>query len=179
LGTTEWGCVLDEGGGRIRSGTALASGFVEDDGSGSGHVEGADAAGHGDAEEMIAGAANEIVEAGAFAAEDDDEIAGEIELVVSGRAALGNSRIQADNPEIATLELFEGSNEVDDTGDAEVLGGSGAGFDGSRAERSGAALGEEDAIDAGAIGDAKKRTEVLRIFNTVEREEETCGGIAG
>jgi hypothetical protein len=52
---------------------------------------------------MVAGAADEIVEAGAFAAEDDDEIAGEIELIVCRRAAF----VEADDPEVAALELFE------------------------------------------------------------------------
>jgi hypothetical protein len=166
---------LDEPGGRISTGAALASGLVEDNGSGGGDVERADAAGHGDAEEMIAGAANEIVEAGTFAAEDDDEIAGEIESVVGDGAAL----VEPHDPEIVTLELFEGANEVDDAGDAEVLDCSGAGFDGSRAEWSGAALGEQDAVDAGAIGDAKKSAEVLRVFNAVEREDEAGWRFAG
>ena len=125
-------------------------------------------------EEMIAGAADEIVQACAFAAEDDDEIAGEIELVVGGGAAF----VETDDPEITALEFFEGSNEVDDAGDAEMLGGSGTGFDGGGAEWSGAALGEEDAVDTRAIGDAKKSAEILRVFNAVEREEEAGGRFA-
>jgi hypothetical protein len=52
---------------------------------------------------MVAGAAHEIVETGAFAAKDDDEIAGEIELVVWGGAAF----VETNDPEIAALELFE------------------------------------------------------------------------
>ena len=124
---------------------------------------------------MIAGAAHEIVEAGAFASEDDDEIAGEIELVVCRRAAF----VETDDPEIVALEFFKSADEVDDTGDAEVLGGAGAGFDGDGAQGGGAALGEKDAIDARAIGDAKKSAEVLRVFNAVEREEEPGGSFAG
>jgi hypothetical protein len=58
-----------------------------------------------------------------------------------------------------------------------VLDGSGAGFDGDRAEWSGAALCEEDAVDAGTVGDAKKGAEILRVFNPVEREDKTSGGI--
>jgi hypothetical protein len=166
---------LDELGGGIGSGAALASGLVEDNGSGGGDVEGTDAAGHGNTEEMIAGAANEIVEAGALAAKDDDEITGEIELIVFGRAAF----VETDDPEIAALEFFKGANEIDDAGDTEVLCGSGAGFDGGGAEGSGAALGEEDAVDAGAIGDAKKSAEILRVFNAVECEDEASGGFAG
>jgi hypothetical protein len=123
---------------------------------------------------MIAGATDEIVKPGAFASENDDEIAGEIELIVSGGAAF----VETDDPEIVALELFKGANEIDDAGDAEVLGSARTGFDGSGAKWSGAALGEEDAIDTGAIGDAKKSSEVLRIFNAVEREDEAGGGVA-
>ena len=155
-----------------RSSAALAGGFVEDDGTGGGDVERADAAGHGNAEQVVAGAADKIVEARAFAAEDDDEIAGEVELVVVGWAAL----VETDDPEVVLLEVFEGADEVDDAGDAEVLGGAGAGFDGGGAERGGAALGEDDAVDAGAIGDAEQRAEVLRIFDAVEGEDEAGGG---
>ena len=66
----------------------------------------------------------------------------------------------------------QGADEVDDAGDAEVLGGSGAGFHGDGAERRGAALGEDDAVDAGTIGYAEKRAEILRIFDAIEREEQ-------
>jgi hypothetical protein len=153
----------------------LAGGFVEDDGSGGGDVEGADGAGHGNRKEMVAGAAHEIVQTGAFAAKHDDKIAGEIELVVCGGAAF----VETDDPEVPALELFEGANEIDDTGDAEVLRGSGTGFDGGRAEWSGAAFCEEDAVDTGTIGNAKKSAKVLRVFNTVKREQEASGGFAG
>jgi hypothetical protein len=124
---------------------------------------------------MVAGAAHEIVEPGAFAAENNDEIAGEVELVVCGRAPF----IETDDPEIAALELFKGANEIHDTGDAKVLGRAGTGFDGGGAKRGGAALGEEDAVDARAIGDAKKSAEILRVFNSVKREKEPSGGFAG
>jgi len=60
-----------------------------------------------------------------------------------------------------------------------VLCGSSARFYGGRAEGRGAALCEKDAVDAGTIGDTKKSTEVLRVFNAVEGEEETSGGFGG
>ena len=153
---------------------ALAGGFVEHDGSGGGDVEGADAAGHGDAQQVVAGAADEIVEACAFAAEDEDAVAGEVELVVVGGAAF----VEADDPEILALELFEGADEVDDAGDAEVLGCAGAGLYGHGAEGRGAALGEDDAVDAGAVGYAEESAEILRVFDAVEGEEEAgCVGL--
>ena len=151
-----------------RSGAALAGGLIEDDGAGGGDVERADAAGHGNAQQVVAGAADEIVEAGAFAAEDEDAVAGEVEAVVVGCAAL----VETDDPEVLPLQVFERADEVDDAGDAEMLGGAGAGFDGDGAQRGGAALGEDDAVDAGAIGHAQQRAEVLRIFDAVEGEEQ-------
>jgi hypothetical protein len=153
--------------------TALTGCFIENHRSGGGHVERADAAGHGNAQEVVAGAADEVVETGTFAAEDEDAVAGEIELVVVGLAAL----IETDDPDILLLQVFKGAYEVDDAGNAEVLGGSGTGFDGYRAEGSGSALGEDYAVDAGAVGYAKKRAEVLRVFNTVEGEEQAAGAL--
>jgi hypothetical protein len=82
------------GGAGCGFGTALAEGLEEYDGSGGGDVEGADAAGHGNAQEMVAGAADEIVEAGAFAAKDEDAVACEVELVVVG----GSPLVEADDP---------------------------------------------------------------------------------
>jgi hypothetical protein len=118
---------------------------------------------------VIAGAADEVVEPCALAAEDEDAVAGEVELVVVGCAPL----VESDNPEILALEIFESANEVNDAGDAQVLGGAGAGLDGDRAEGRGAALGEDDAIHARAVGYAEKSAEVLRVFNAVEGKQET------
>ena len=105
---------------------ALAEGLVEPHRSGSRDVERADAAGHGNAQQVIAGAADQVVEARALASEDDHAVAGQVELVVVGRAAL----VESHDPQIPALELFEGADEVDHAGDAQVLGGAGAGLDG-------------------------------------------------
>ena len=164
---------------RFGGGSALASGFKEHDGSGGGYVEGADAAGHWNVQQMIAGAANEIVESRAFTAEHDDEIAGEVELVVSCQAALSNSRVQADDPEVVFLQLLKGADEVDNACDAKVLGGPGAGLHSGGAQWSRAAFGEKDAFDSCAICDAKKSAEVLWVFNAIDREDEARGFAGG
>lgn len=117
---------------------------------------------------MVAGAADKIVETRAFAAKNHHETAGEIELVVGSEATL----VETDDPEAAALELFERADEVDDAGDTQVFGGSGTGFDGGGAERRGAALGDEDTVDPGAIGDAKQGAQVLRVLNAVESKDE-------
>src|SRR5208282_3362957 len=97
--------------------------------SGGGDIERADTAGHGNAEEMIAGAADKIVQSCPLAAEDDDEIAGKIESIVIGLAAF----VEPDDPKFVALEIFERADEVYDSGDAQMLGCAGAGFDSGRA----------------------------------------------
>jgi len=69
-------------GGLTGSSAPLAGGFVENDSAGSGDIKRADASGHGDAQQMVAGAADKIVEACAFASEDEDAVAAEVELVI-------------------------------------------------------------------------------------------------
>jgi hypothetical protein len=135
---------------------ALSEGFVEHHCTGGRDVERADAAGHGNTEQMVACAADEVVEACALAAEDENEVPGQVKLVV----VRGASFIETNDPEILTLELFKGY--------AQMLCRAGAGFDGDRAERGGTALGEDYTVYSGAIGNAKKSAEVLRIFNAVE-----------
>jgi hypothetical protein len=126
---------------------------------------------------MVARAADQIMEAIALATEDKDAVAGEVELVVVRLTAF----VEADDPEVLLLQLFEGADEVDHTSDAEVFGGSGAGFDGNGADRCGAAFSENDAIDSGAVSHAQQRAKILRIFDAVESEHEasrvngTCG----
>ena len=156
---------------------ALAKSLIEHDCPGSGNVEGADAARHGDAEKVVAGAANQVVETRSLATEDKDAIASEVEVVVIGSTLL----VEADDPEIPALELFEGADKVNDTGDAQVLGGPGTGFHGNRAERGGTALGKNDAVDACAVGYAEQRAEILRIFDAVKSQQQASrpGRFAG
>ena len=125
---------------------------------------------------MIAGAADQVVQAGALPAEDENAVAGEVELVVIGCATL----VETDNPEILALELFKGADEIDDAGNAEMLGCAGTGFDGNGAEGCGTALGKNDAVDACSVGYAEKCAQSLRVFHAVQREQEPgCAGSGG
>jgi hypothetical protein len=125
---------------------------------------------------MVAGAADEVVEACAFAPEDENAVAAEVKLVVLG----GASFIETYDPEILTLELFKSADEVDYSGYAKMLCRAGAGFDGDRAERGGTALGEDYTVYSSTIGNAKKRAEVLRIFNAVEcKKQAGCAWLRG
>jgi hypothetical protein len=147
---------------------ALARCLIEHDCPGGGNVEGADAARHGDPEKVVASAANEVVETCTLSAEDKNAISGEVEAVVVGSAAF----VEADDPEVPALELFEGADEVDDAGDTQVLSSPGTRFHGNRAERGGTALGENDTVDAGAVGYAEKRAEILRVFDAVKSKKQ-------
>ena len=151
---------------------ALAEGLVHDDGAGDGDVERADTAGHGDAQEVVAGALDEVVETGAFAAEDEAGVLLEVEVGVVGGAAL----VEADDPDVGFLEGLEGASEVDDLGDADVLGGTGGAFGDDGGQGGGAALGDDDAVDAGAVGGADEGAEVVGVFYAVEGEEEAVAG---
>jgi len=153
--------------------TALTEGLVEDNGSGGRDVEGAYATGHGNSQEMVAGAADELVEPCTFAAKHQHAVAGEIELVVVGLTAF----VEADDPKVLLLQVLKSANEVDDAGDAKVFGGTGAGFHGDRAERGGTAFSENHSVDARAVGYAEEGAEILRIFNAIEREQQAGGGL--
>ena len=72
------------------------------------------------------------------------------------------------------LELFKGADEIDDAGDAEVFSGAGAGFDGNGAQGRGAALGEQDAVNAGAVGYAQEGAEILGVFHSVQGEQKAA-----
>jgi hypothetical protein len=65
-----------------------------------------------------------------------------------------------------------------------MLGGACAGFDCYGTEGGGAALGEDDSVDACSIGYAEQSAEVLRVFYAVEGEKQAagacvCGGGVG
>ena len=161
--------------GRLGVTSALAHGFVHDYCTGYRDVEGAYAAGHGDAEEVVAGALYQVVEAGAFAAEDEADVLAEIEVGVVGGATF----VEAYDPDVVFLHGFQGAGDVDDLGDADVLGGAGGGFCGDGAQGGGAAFGEDYAVDAGAVGGAEEGAEVVGVFYAVEGQEELAAGGAG
>jgi hypothetical protein len=53
-----------------------------------------------------------------------------------------------------------------------VFSSPGAGFDGNGTEGGGAALGEDNSVDAGSVGHTKKRAQILGIFDAVEGQQE-------
>jgi hypothetical protein len=152
---------------------AAAADLEEGQGSGDRGVEALDLAGHGDADEGVAGVADEAVEAGAFAADDDtDGLVGELE----GEQAGVGGAVEADAPDAGVAELLDSPDEVGDLGDGEVLKGAGGGLDGDGGEGSAAVARDDQAVAAGGFGAAGEGAEVVGVLDTVEGEEE--GGLA-
>jgi hypothetical protein len=99
---------------------AAAADFEEGEGSGDGGVEAFDVAGHRDVHQQVARLSDQAVEAGAFAADHDaDGFVGELE----GEQAGVGGAVEADAPDAGVPELLDGSGEVGDLGDGEVLEG--------------------------------------------------------
>ena len=109
---------------------ALAKGLIEHHRARCRDVELADPSGHGNPQQVVAGAPDQIVQARAFASQHDHTVAGQVELIVVGCSSL----VETDDPKVLPLELFEGTDKVDDAGNAQVLSRAGAGLHGHRAE---------------------------------------------
>jgi hypothetical protein len=157
--------------------TTLAHGFVHNDGTGDRYVERRDLAGHRYPKKVIAGFFDEVVEACAFAAKDEDTVGVEVEFGVVGGAAL----VEAEDPDVFLLHLLEGADEVGDAGDTNVLGGAGGGFGHGGGDGGRAALGDDDAVDTGSVGGAEEGSEVVRVFDAVEGKKKSmlAGGRGG
>jgi RNA polymerase sigma-70 factor, ECF subfamily len=149
-------------------GAALPCRLKKDDRARSGDVEGSDLAAHGNAQEVIAGAANQVVQARAFASEDDYSIRREIEAVV----ILGAALIEAHAPQVVFAELLERANHVDYAGEPQMLGRACRGFYRSRAERRGTAFRKQDAVHSGSFRAAQQSAEVLRVLDTVQGQHQ-------
>lgn len=147
---------------------ALAQGFIHDDRSGDGDVEGCDLSGHRNTEEVVAGLFDKIVETRTLATEDEDGVGGEVVVGVAG----GTTLVETYHPDVGLLHLFEGSDEVGYAGDADVFGGSGGGFGDGTGDGGGAAFGEQNAVDSGAVCGAEEGAQVVRVFDAVESEKE-------
>lgn len=122
---------------------------------------------------MVAGAPDEIVQSSAFAAKHKNTVTGQIEAVVVGFSAL----VETDNPDVLLLQFFKSANEIDNPRYAKMFDCAGTGFHGHGTQWRGAAFRHDNAIDTCTIGHAKQRSQVLRVFDTIESQQQTrpCG----
>ena len=117
---------------------------------------------------MVARLLDQIVQTGALAAQDQNAIGLEVEVGVVG----GPSLVQPKHPYVLFLHLLERADEVGDASDADMLGCARGGLGYGRGHRSGAPFGEDDPVDARAIGGPQQGSEIMRVFYAVEGEEE-------
>jgi hypothetical protein len=117
---------------------------------------------------VIAGLFDEIVQSGAFSPEDEDAVGSEVVVGVVGGSAL----VESEDPDVLLFHLLERADEVRNSRNSNVFGGSGRGFGYGGGYGGGSALGDNDAVDAGTVGGSKQGSEVVGVFDTVEGEEE-------
>ena len=154
---------------------ALAEGLIEHHCPGGRNVQRTDAARHGNAQQVVAGAADQVVQPGALASQHQNAVAGKVELIVVGRAAL----VQADDPQVLALQLLQRAHQVDHAGYAQMFGCAGAGLHGHRAQGRGAPLREDHTVHAGAVGHAQQCAQILRVFDAIEGQHQTAPAAGG
>lgn len=150
------------------SGATLPGSLKKNDGAGRANVQRRDAAGHRNAQHDIAGSAGEVVQAGAFAPEDQHAACRQVVLVVVDLSPL----IEARAPEAGLLESAERADKVDDTRQPHMLRRTRRGLDGGSAQRRGTPLRRDHSIDARSLGAAQQRTKILRIFDAVQSQHQ-------
>jgi hypothetical protein len=81
---------------------------------------------------------------------------------------------------VLLFQKLERSNQIRNSRNSNVFRRSCRGFGYGRGYGGGSALGQNDAVDAGAIGGPEERSEVVGVFDTIEGEEEAIlSGFAG
>src|SRR5579864_4252292 len=86
----------------------LPYGLKQHNGSGHGHIQGADRARHGNAHQKIALLGNMLVQSLAFRAEDDGAIHIEIDFVIGLVAAF----VETDDPDVLGLQFLEHATDI-------------------------------------------------------------------
>jgi hypothetical protein len=152
---------------------ALAHGFEETDTGGDGDVQTLDGAGHGDSGEEVAIFAGEAAGAFFFGAHDDAEGALEVDIVEELLGFIGG----ADEPEAGVLKFFHGAGEVGDLDEGGMFGGPAGDAADGFGEGNGFILGSDDGMDSGGVGGAETSSQVMRVLDAVEDEDE--GAIDG
>src|SRR5438477_4363167 len=147
---------------------SLPQDFVHHHAGGHGNVQGGHAALHGNGDQEIAFAADEIVQSVTFRAQHQSAIHVVVERVVALRAPF----IEADGPNTFSFQFFHRATDVGDAGDGQVLGGAGGNLSDSGSHAGGAALGNHNAIGAGRIGGADDGAQIVRIFHAIEHHDE-------
>ena len=85
---------------------------------------------------------------------------------------LGSPLVETDGPDPKTLQLLKSPGHAGNHGDLHMLDGAGGDLCDRRSDMSTAMTRENDASDSGALGAAQQGTQILRICDTVDDDEE-------
>ena len=130
---------------------------------------------HGQAQQEVAFVAGEAAQPCALAAHHQGQRAVQALLVEQGHI---RPAVQPGDPDVARLEVFDGAVEVGDLGHGHALDRARAAVGHGRGNACGAAVGQDDTVDAHGLGGADQRAEVLRVLQVVEDEQQrrfACG----
>src|SRR4051794_37059844 len=97
---------------------------------------------------------------------------GAIHVVVHFVIGLRSTLIEADGPDIAVFQLFDGASDVGDARDGHMLRCPGGRFRDCSSDSGGAPLGDDDSVGARSVGGAKQSAQIVGIFYSVENEKE-------
>ena len=111
---------------------------------------------------------HQIVHALAFRTQHDGAIHVVVERVVILLAAL----VQPHDPEILLFQLFQCAGDVCHLGDGKMLAGAGRRFGHGRRHSRRAAFRNHHSVGARGIGGAKNRTQIVRIFNSIQHHHQ-------
>jgi len=116
---------------------------------------------------MVAGLFHQIVQPCTLTSQHKNAIDFEVEVGIVRCAAL----VQSNHPDVLLLHLLQRTDEVGNAGDAHMFRRSRGGL-GYRCRNGGRpALRQDHPIHTRSVGGAKQRTQVVRIFNAIQRKQ--------
>src|SRR5688500_9330125 len=147
---------------------ALANDLEQEQSPRGGRIQARHPTGHREADEHVAAAFGGARQPAALAPHDDRDRPAQIGF--PGRC--GRILVCRHEPEPALLELVDRLTDGREPRQEQVLTCAGARLHGGRAERSRPALGEDDPVDARRLRRAEQRSEVRRVLEVLEHENE-------
>src|SRR2546425_2724538 len=123
---------------------------------------------HRQAHHLVTAFEHEATDALALATDHDRRRTAVIDLVVQQVAGL----VRADDPDAFLLQRVDRLPEIHNVGDEQVFARAGAGFRDCGSDADGSVMLDDDAIDAGALRGSEEHSEVLRVLQRIDDQDE-------
>ncbi len=123
---------------------------------------------HRNRHQEVAVPAHQIVQALAFGSEHD----GAVHLVVDRIVGLLAALVQSDDPQIFPFQFFKRARDVGHLRDWKVFARARRHFRHCRRHCGRAALGNHHAIRPGSVGGAQDRSQIVRVFDSIEHDDQ-------